>query len=170
MILDLQPGENRLLLKIYNQSGSHGFYFALGPSQAMPAPQSAREFPVLRGVPCTREAIEDLLATYGDKYPKAACSLAAWRNWKRASKRPTRPWPAKTRRQERIAELAEKFAVFARDALLANPLLAFDKLLLVKRGAGNLGLPPNWQANCSIGRRAMTTRLPSSRPSVQREN
>ena len=33
VILDLPPGENKLLLKIHNQGGSHGFYFALGASQ-----------------------------------------------------------------------------------------------------------------------------------------
>jgi formylglycine-generating enzyme required for sulfatase activity len=37
--------------------------------------------------------------------------------------------------------------------LLANPMLDFGKLLLVKREARNMGLPQNWQANCSIARR-----------------
>jgi len=34
-----------------------------------------------------------------------------------------------------------------RRLVLANPLLDFDKLLFVKRGEGNLGLPQNWQGN-----------------------
>ena len=40
-----------------------------------------------------------------------------------------------------------------REALLSNPLLDFDRLLLVKRGEGNLGLPQNWQGNCAIASR-----------------
>lgn len=37
-----------------------------------------------------------------------------------------------------------------RKALLANPLLDFDKVLLVKRSEGNLCLPQNWQGNTSV--------------------
>ena len=33
---------------------------------------------------------------------------------------------------------------------LANPLLDFDRLLLVRRSEGNLGLPQNWQSNCVL--------------------
>lgn len=51
VILDLSQGENRLLLKIHNQGGSHGFVFGLGAVQTMLAPASAKEFPVLRGMP-----------------------------------------------------------------------------------------------------------------------
>jgi formylglycine-generating enzyme required for sulfatase activity len=60
------------------------------------------------------------------------------------------------------------FAVLQREALLANPLLDFDKLLLVRRGVahpkttdakakkkarGQLGLPANWQGNSSLPKR-----------------
>ncbi|MCX6997966.1 MAG: SUMF1/EgtB/PvdO family nonheme iron enzyme, partial [Kiritimatiellaeota bacterium] len=55
--------------------------------------------------------------------------------------------------QQRRAVLADQFAVLQREALLANPLLAFDKLLLVKRSANKLGLPQNWQSNSSLDRR-----------------
>ncbi len=44
------------------------------------------------------------------------------------------------------------FLTLQREAMLANPLMNFEKLLLIKRGAGNLGLPQNWQANCGAGR------------------
>lgn len=39
-----------------------------------------------------------------------------------------------------------------RDALLANPLLDFDELLLVRRDDSSpaLGLPHNWEGNCSL--------------------
>lgn len=37
-----------------------------------------------------------------------------------------------------------------RDALLANPLLDFRELLLVRRSQARLGLPTNWASNCSL--------------------
>jgi hypothetical protein len=67
VVLDLKQGENQLLLKIYNQSGSSGFYFELGTTQTRIARLGATEFPALRGMTSTREAIEDLIATYGGK-------------------------------------------------------------------------------------------------------
>ena len=152
VILDLQAGENRLLLKIHNQSGGHGFFFELGPSQTSLAPRSAREFPVLRGMPSTRAAIEDLIATYGGKYSKGQEFLGRLTELEKALKEAEAALAGGNQAaKQRIAEMADKFAVLQRDALLANPLLDFDKLLLVKRGAGNLGLPQNWQANCGIG-------------------
>ncbi|HPC18425.1 MAG TPA: SUMF1/EgtB/PvdO family nonheme iron enzyme [Candidatus Hydrogenedentes bacterium] len=51
-----------------------------------------------------------------------------------------------------IAQIAEVTSV-QRAIALANPLLDFDKLLLVKRSAGNLGLPQNWQGNCAVSTR-----------------
>ncbi|MCL2305122.1 MAG: SUMF1/EgtB/PvdO family nonheme iron enzyme [Planctomycetaceae bacterium] len=46
--------------------------------------------------------------------------------------------------------LAERFAEFRREALLANPLLKFDKLLF--RRAQNPGLVENWISNCARGK------------------
>jgi len=45
-----------------------------------------------------------------------------------------------------------ELASLQREALLANPLLDFDNLLLVKRGekSPSLGLPQNWQSNSSL--------------------
>ena len=43
-----------------------------------------------------------------------------------------------------------RFQDLERKALLANPLLDFEQLLLVKRREGNLGLPQNWQGNSSL--------------------
>ncbi|MCP4454046.1 MAG: hypothetical protein GY809_21510, partial [Planctomycetes bacterium] len=37
-----------------------------------------------------------------------------------------------------------------RQLLLSNPLLDFDRLLLVKRHAKKLGLPTNWQGNSDV--------------------
>ena len=43
--------------------------------------------------------------------------------------------------------VGDEFEALRTEALLANPLLDFDRLLLIKR-RGNLGLPQNWQGNC----------------------
>ena len=47
----------------------------------------------------------------------------------------------------------EALLTLQREALLANPLLDFDEVVLVRRSEGNLGLPQNWQGNCSLPRR-----------------
>ena len=49
---------------------------------------------------------------------------------------------------EKIKAMATELVGFRSEALLANPLLDFDKLLLIKR-RGNLGLPNNWVGNCT---------------------
>ena len=51
---------------------------------------------------------------------------------------------------ERLVALADEAAALQREALLANPLLDFEQLLLVRRRANRLGLPANWQSNSSI--------------------
>ncbi|MCX6878980.1 MAG: hypothetical protein NTW21_35000, partial [Verrucomicrobia bacterium] len=152
VVLDLQPGENQLLLKIHNQSGNHGFYFALGACQSRLAPSSAKDFPALRGVPSTREALEDMLATHGDKFPKGKEFLGRLTDLEKSIKdAETALAGGDQGARPRIQELANNFAALQREAMLANPLMNFDKLLLIKRGAGNLGLPQNWQANCGVG-------------------
>ena len=53
-----------------------------------------------------------------------------------------------------MVALADRLVTFRRAALLANPLLDFDRLLAIKRTANSpkLGLPQNWQGNCSLPR------------------
>jgi len=64
------------------------------------------------------------------------------------------------KRLEAIAVMTEgedrtkAFVALRSEALLANPLLDFDKLLLIRRKAGNLGMPANW---CSNSSRVTTT-------------
>ncbi len=58
-------------------------------------------------------------------------------------------------------EKAEALLKSCREALLANPLLDFDKLLFVRRGVSSpaLGLPQNWQSNCILPRRGFDDTL-----------
>lgn len=46
----------------------------------------------------------------------------------------------------------QAYKAFRREVLLSNPILDFDKLLLVRREANNPGLPSNWQGNESLSR------------------
>jgi formylglycine-generating enzyme required for sulfatase activity len=94
-----------------------------------------------------RRAIEDLSSTYKDKYPRAPEFLKRLDalDEKIADLRLTLD------RGELInLKLLEDALALQRDALLANPLMNIERLLLVKRNL--LGLPQNWQGNTSIGR------------------
>jgi len=82
-------------------------------------------------------AIEDLATTFPEAYPakylKRIKEIETTLNGAGSSE---------------IAEMAVELAAFRQEALLANPLLDFDKLLLVKRH-GSPGMPQNWVGNCS---------------------
>ena len=152
VLLDLQPGDNPLLMKIHNNSGNHGFYFAMTDSQTRLAPPSSKDFPVLKGMPSTRDAIEDMIATYGAKYAKGKEFLARLEGLEKSIRDAETAMAAGDQAaKQRIAAAAEQFTALKSEALLANPLIDFQKLLCIKRGANNLGLPQNWQANCGIG-------------------
>jgi formylglycine-generating enzyme required for sulfatase activity len=98
-----------------------------------------------------RLAIEDLARDYPDRYPEGPDFL---KNLEAHEK-----WAAGVQAraaQGELVELEQLDAIlgFQRRALLANPLLDFDALLAVRRGNTSpaLGLPANWQGNCSLPR------------------
>ncbi len=96
-----------------------------------------------------RLAIEDLCAAFGDEYSRGRQYLAQLDAFERSA-------------PQVLARLAigdqESFhnslalLNMRREALLGNPLLNFDRILLVKRSAKSprLGLPANWQGNSSL--------------------
>ena len=81
-----------------------------------------------------RRAIRDLTATYGARYPKGRSFLARL-----------------DAMSPKVAagQAADQYEALRREALLANPLLNFDKLLFVRR-RGNPGLVNNWLGNSSL--------------------
>ncbi len=86
-----------------------------------------------------RLAITDLTATFGAKYPKGRAYLARL---------------DAIDAQLKDGKGAEELEVLRREALLANPLLDFDKILLVRRKG--TALPANWQGNSSMKKTGYT--------------
>jgi len=86
------------------------------------------------GTPATlRDAITHLTEKFPTTYPRAPEFL------QRLDALGTDPTPA-------------DLSALRREALLANPLLDFDRILLIEREARVPGLPQNWQGNCVLTR------------------
>ena len=222
--LELREGANTLVLKIFNRTGDHGFYFSLGDNPlAVLADLVARDFPAQTrwmrrdlgmdltawfetgdSVALEAEMVRSVVDRLGRAdmaaalagvsldgadsaprlafYEKAARALAEreaareqirsmnlvalGRAIRHLSETYPDTYPSRYLEQlegyEQVLEdsskaleqagddLAAELYAFQREALLANPLLDFDRLLLVKRRANRMGLPQNWQGNCSI--------------------
>ena len=91
-----------------------------------------------------RLAITDLSDSFGEKYPQGKLYLDRLAKLEQLSKAAVQEGAAGA---EKLTRVVDDFETLRSEALLANPLLNFDKLLLIKR-RGNLGLPQNWQGNC----------------------
>ncbi|MCY3022279.1 MAG: SUMF1/EgtB/PvdO family nonheme iron enzyme, partial [Planctomycetota bacterium] len=88
-------------------------------------------------------------ATFGSQYPKGAEYLARAEEMEKMAA-DIAGKGEKSADPQVLAQLSQQARALFQDALLANPLLDFDKLLLVKRGVSSLGLPQNWQSNSSL--------------------
>ena len=84
-----------------------------------------------------RLGIEDLIETFGSRYPRGQEFLARWQRLSTAV-------------EQRRPDAEKLFTRLRDDALLANPLLDFDRLLVLKRQRGQLGLPTNHQCNTCL--------------------
>ncbi|MCX7005736.1 MAG: hypothetical protein NTY53_00500, partial [Kiritimatiellaeota bacterium] len=80
-------------------------------------------------------AIADLSDTFKTRYPRGA---------------EFRERLARLRQAPTAQNVADEFRRLRSEALLANPLLDFEKLLLIKRGANKLGLPQNYTGNSTL--------------------
>ncbi|MCP4859058.1 MAG: formylglycine-generating enzyme family protein [Fuerstiella sp.] len=104
-------------------------------------PQTARR---KQGLPyrieSLRLAIEDLKGTFGTDYPRGREFL----NRLRQLEQQTQRLPANSRRLE------NEFRQLRDEATLANPLMDFASLLVLKRKKGQLGLPTNHQCNTTL--------------------
>jgi formylglycine-generating enzyme required for sulfatase activity len=86
-----------------------------------------------------RLAIEDLCRTFGDRYPGGPEYLQRWEALSKDI-------------AQRSPNVLARFRRLRREAMLANPLLDFDQMLVLKRGKGQLGLPTNHQCNTALKR------------------
>ncbi len=90
-------------------------------------------------------AVRDLASTFGERYPRSERYLALLARIPEAKAAFDRGDPA-------APELARRIVDEVAAALLDNPVLDFDRLLLVKRGVGQMGLPQNWESNSTLPR------------------
>ena len=119
-------------------------------------------------LPALRRAIEHLSTTFPDTYSNGAQRL----RWLDALEGRIAPLQKALLRADRLAaaDAAESIgaiAEFRRESLLANPLLTgLERLLVVKRKANSpkLGLPQNWQGNCSLPRSGFDDQLMTLEP------
>jgi formylglycine-generating enzyme required for sulfatase activity len=112
-----------------------------------------------------RLAVADLAKTFGDKYPNAPQFLAKLDAMKKTADELTAaaakdPVAATSRAETLAADLR----ALQREALLANPLLDFDRLLVIKRRPDMLGLPQNWQGNCALARQGFDNEIATLSP------
>ena len=92
-------------------------------------------------------AVRHLGETFGDDYPNAQAYLNRL---------------AQLRIDAQTIDASEteaKLEALKREALLANPLLDFSQLLVLRRGEGNLGLPLNYNANSTIPKNGYNNQL-----------
>jgi len=98
-----------------------------------------------------RLAIRDMAKSFPGKYTAGAAHLerlAAWEKQASAIEQ------GLGRKDPAALAKVDQLEAFQAEVLLSNPLLDFDRLLLVRRKANvrNHGLPQNWQGNCAIKR------------------
>ena len=112
--------------------------------------QRAKEGLAKLDVPALVRAVEDLQASYPGKYPDGAAMLEQLRAFEKDL-----PALAKGLESGDKDTLARYSALVAlrQKALLSNPLLDFEQMLVVKRRENNLALPQNWQGNSSLNPR-----------------
>ncbi|MBC8871342.1 MAG: SUMF1/EgtB/PvdO family nonheme iron enzyme [Planctomycetes bacterium] len=105
-------------------------------------------------------AIRDLIQTFETRYPDGPQYLDRLATLKKAHEAVLGEDPAEGESADKrtfdgdqlkqLDQIAQQFEGLKQEALLANPLVDFDRLMLVRRGVGNLGLPANWQSNSSL--------------------
>jgi formylglycine-generating enzyme required for sulfatase activity len=177
--LELVAGENTLLLQVHNQRGGHGFCFELRDPAVLPVWDGlARRFPrecgwLLRDRPrgghlewfvgnadglrelrlyekqCrVRDALEMLasldLAALRRAAPQREAWIAAFEE-----RIPELRQALRESDMQAVAE-AEAFGKERRSLLLSK--LDLSEVLVLLRKADRLGLPQNWQGNCSLPR------------------
>jgi len=108
------------------------------PKDKSPRVRSRQKNPFRNNFDSLRLAIEDLTKTFGDKYPGGKNYLARLAKLEKAVKETNAP----------LKPLADEFDRLFKEALIANPLIDFDKLLFVD--SLHRMTPRNWLSLDSI--------------------
>lgn len=109
----------------------------------------------LQGAAALRRAINDLSSSFKGKYPKGSEFLKQLDDLENQ---------ARVCSADKKKEIGESFNKLKSEALLANPLMDFDKLILIKRKTNLLGLPQNWQGNCALPRKGYDNEIATLSP------
>ncbi|NQU25915.1 MAG: hypothetical protein HQ567_31890, partial [Candidatus Nealsonbacteria bacterium] len=109
------------------------------PDEKSPRIRARQDNPFRNNFDSLRLAIEDLTQTFGNKYPNGQKYLAQLEKLQKAVKETDAP----------LKPLADEFDKLFKEALLANPLIDFDKLLFVD--SSNPMTPRNWLSLDSVG-------------------
>ena len=99
-----------------------------------------------------RLAINDLIETFDPEYPKGPEYLRRLDELKKARDAALSLDRRSDSAKSELLKLARELPKLQYDALLSNPLLDFDELILLKRKRGQLGLPVNHKCNTGIER------------------
>jgi len=99
-----------------------------------------------------RLAVNDLIETFGRKYPDGQEYLKRLDDLKKARTAALSLGENSSSGKTELNRLARELPKLQYDALLSNPLLDFDELILLKRKRGQLGLPVNHKCNTGIER------------------
>ncbi|MHC4176308.1 MAG: HzsA-related protein, partial [Planctomycetota bacterium] len=117
--------------------------------------QKPANLPALRqsDLRALRRAVEDLCETFPDHYRTGPDYLERLGDLERrlAQIEAARD-RGDTAAAKAVPTVKREVEQLRREALLANPMLDFDRLLLVRRKANRLGLPQNWQGNCALAK------------------
>ena len=119
------------------------YYYRVRLAQAVAADLKRVNFTALK------DAIADLKAQYGDKYPNGDKYLAVVK--KIAPNRAKILKALENADQSAIKQAVEVMTV-RRKALLENPAINFDKVLVLKQAGRNRFLQNNWKGNCGLPR------------------
>ena len=102
------------------------------PDERSPRPRPRQTNPFRNNIDSLRLAIEDLTQAFGDRYPNGRRYLAQLEELEKAVKETNAP----------LKPLADEFDSLFKEALLANPLIDFDRLLFVD--SDHAMTPRNW--------------------------
>ena len=98
-----------------------------------------------------RQAIKDLTANFPEEYADGATRLDRVKDFEGQTDAIR---AGLSRCDDRALKAVDELVAFRREALLANPLIDFETLLVVRRSVKSptLGLVQNWQSNCALPR------------------